>query len=87
MDRKVNLTESFATESLCKIDIVCDTTIIFSGNSGYDQMNQIHDYSQNYAPPQSQSGYNTNGYSQYPQQSYPQTSEYDQGQGYSQDYK
>ncbi|XP_055309186.1 basic salivary proline-rich protein 2 isoform X2 [Sitodiplosis mosellana] len=56
------------------------------GNGGYDQMNQIHDYSQNYAPPPSQSGYNTNGYSQYPQQSYPQTSEYDQGQGYSQDY-
>lgn len=60
---------------------------LFSGNSGYDQMSQIHDYSQNYAQPPSQSGYNTNGYSQYPQQSYPQTSEYDQGQGYSQDYK
>ncbi|XP_031630869.1 basic salivary proline-rich protein 2-like isoform X1 [Contarinia nasturtii] len=56
------------------------------GNGGYDQMGQIHDYSQNYVPPPSQSAYSTNGYSQYPQQSYPQTSEYDQSQGYSQDY-
>lgn len=50
-------------------------------------MNQVHDYSQNYAPASSQSGYNANGYSQYSQQSYPQPSEYDQNQGYSQDYK
>lgn len=57
------------------------------GNGGYDQMNQVHDYSQNYAPASSQSGYNTNGYSQYSQQSYPQPSEYDHNQGYSQDYK
>lgn len=50
-------------------------------------MNQVHDYSQNYAPASSQSGYNTNGYSQYSQQSYPQPTEYDHNQGYSQDYK
>jgi len=54
------------------------------GNGGYDQTNQMNDYSQNYAPPQS--GYNTNGYSQYSQQSYSQPSEYDHSQGYSQDY-
>lgn len=59
----------------------------FSGNGGYDQMNQIHDYSQSYAPPSSQSGYNANGYSQYSQQNYSQTTEYDQNHGYSQDYK
>lgn len=60
---------------------------MFPGNGGYDQSNQVNDYSQNYAPPPSQSGYNTNGYSQYSQQSYSQPSEYDHNQGYSQDYK
>lgn len=55
------------------------------GNGGYDQ---LHDYSQNYGPPSSQPGYNSNGYTQYQQQqSYPQTTEYDQNLGYSQDYK
>lgn len=60
---------------------------IFLGNGGYDQSNQMSDYSQNYVPTPSQSGYNANGYSQYSQQSYSQPSEYDHSQGYSQDYK
>lgn len=37
--------------------------------SGYDQSNQSMDYSQNYGPAPTQSGYNANGYSQqYPTQ-------------------
>lgn len=57
---------------------------MISGNSGYDQLN---DYSQNYGPSSSQPGYNSNGYTQYQQQSYQHTTEYDQNIGYSQDYK
>lgn len=60
---------------------------MFLGNGGYDQLNQAHDYSQNYASASSQPGYNTNGYSQYSQPSYTQPTEYDNNQGYSQDYK
>lgn len=62
--------------------------IIFSikGNGGYDQMNPMHDYSQNYANASNQPGYNTNGYSQYAQ-TYSQQVEYDHSQGYSHEYK
>lgn len=56
------------------------------GNGGYDQINPMHDYSQNYTSTPNQPGYNTNGYSQYTQP-YSQQVEYDHSQGYSQEYK